>query len=112
MSSTKATILKKTGYLLCWWALTGFLGVVLVCASAYLYLSPQLPSAESYNNIRLENPLRIYSSDGKLIAEFGDKRRNPIKYEEVPPLLIDALIASEDTRFYSHNGVDLRALAR
>jgi penicillin-binding protein 1A len=46
------------------------------------------------------------------MAEFGEVRRDPIKFENVPPLLVDALIASEDSRFYQHNGVDLRALAR
>lgn len=106
------TALRTIGRILAWWTLAGALGATVLCTSAYLYLSPKLPSAESYRNIRLENPLRIYSADGMLIAEFGNKRRKPIKYGEVPPKLIDALIASEDTRFYRHNGVDLRALAR
>ena len=95
-----------------WVCLFAGLGVVMVSASAYLYLSPKLPPAEDYRNVRLVNPLRVYTSDGKLMAEFGEVRRDPIKFEEVPPLLVDALIASEDSRFYQHNGVDLRALAR
>lgn len=106
------TRLRKLTASLFWLGLAGMLGVVLVCASAFLYLSPKLPSAESYRHLRLENPLRIFSADGKLMAEFGNQRRNPIRYEEIPPQLIDALIASEDSRFYSHDGVDLRALAR
>lgn len=84
----------------------------MVTTSAYLYLSPKLPPAEDYRNVRLVNPLRIYTADNKLIAEFGEVRRDPIKYSDIPPLLVDALIASEDTRFYQHNGVDLKALAR
>lgn len=106
------TRLRKLTASLFWLGLAGMLGVVLVCASAFLYLSPKLPSAESYRHLRLENPLRIFSADGKLIAEFGNQRRDPVRYEEIPPQLINALIASEDSRFYSHNGVDLRALAR
>src|SRR5690554_3858039 len=105
-------VLRKIGYLLAWWGLAGVLGGVLLCTAAYLYLEPKLPPASSYRNIRLQNPLRIYSADEKLIAEFGSIRRDPIKYEEIPPQLIDALVASEDTRFYRHNGVDLRAIAR
>ena len=95
-----------------WFCLFAGLGIVMVSASAYLYLSPKLPPAEDYRNVRLVNPLRVYTSDGKLMAEFGEVRRDPIKFENVPPLLVDALIASEDSRFYQHNGVDLRALAR
>ncbi|MDT8397552.1 MAG: PBP1A family penicillin-binding protein [Pseudomonadales bacterium] len=105
-------LLKRLGRYTLWCALTGASGAAVIGASAFLYLSPKLPAAESYRSIRLENPLRIFSSDNRLIAEFGDKKREPIKYSEVPPLLIDALIASEDSRFYSHHGVDLRSLAR
>lgn len=103
---------RKIGYYLAWWCVTGFVGAVLIATSAFLYLSPKLPSKESYTNIRLENPLRIYSADEKLIAEFGNRRSNPIKYEDIPPQVINALISSEDRRFYSHNGVDLKGLVR
>ena len=105
-------IVQKSLKTLFWCGLFAGLGIVMITASAYLYLSPKLPPAEDYRNVRLVNPLRIYTSDEKLIAEFGEVRRDPIKYDEIPPLLIDALIASEDSRFYQHNGVDLRALAR
>ncbi len=105
-------ILRKTINFLLWCCLFVGLGIVMVTTSAYLYLSPKLPPAEDYRNVRLVNPLRIYTADDKLIAEFGEVRRDPIKYNDIPPLLISALIASEDTRFYQHNGVDLKALAR
>src|SRR5690606_3942589 len=81
-------VLRKIGYLLAWWGLAGVLGGVLLCTGAYLYLEPKLPAASSYRNIRLQNPLRIYSADEKLIAEFGSIRRDPIKYEDIPPQLI------------------------
>lgn len=105
-------IVRKGVNLLFWCSVFSCLGIVMVSTSAYLYLSPKLPPAEDYRNVRLVNPLRIYTADDKLIAEFGEVRRDPIKYDDIPPLLIDALIASEDTRFYQHNGVDLRALTR
>ena len=110
--TTLMTHWRKIIFIATWFAAAGTFGAVLVATSAYLYLAPKLPSAESYRHLRLENPLRIFSADGRLIAEFGDKKRDPVKYEDVPPLLISALVASEDSRFYSHNGVDPRALAR
>ena len=95
-----------------WWAAAGLLGGLMLAASGFLYLSPKLPTRDSYTNIRLENPLRIFTSDGKLLAEFGSRRSDPIAYQEIPRQVIDALIASEDKRFYDHNGVDLLGLAR
>ena len=95
-----------------WWAAAGVAGFVMLAASAVLYISPKLPTRESYTNIRLENPLRVFTSDGKLLAEFGSRRSNPVKYEEIPPLVVQALISSEDKRFYDHNGVDTFGLLR
>jgi len=93
-------------------ALAGFTAFVLLVSSAFLYVSPKLPSRDSYTNIRLENPLRVFTSDGKLLAEFGSRRSNPIKYGEIPPQVIQALISSEDKRFYAHKGVDMLGLLR
>ena len=83
----------------------------MVLSGAYLYLSPQLPSAESYRHVQLETPLRILTADLKLIDEIGIKR-DPVRYEEIPPMMIEAVLASEDPRFYSHPGVDIRGLLR
>ena len=89
----------------------GLAGVVMVVTAAYLYLAPLLPTAETYRNVQLETPLRIYTSDMRLIDEIGN-RRNPVSFEEIPDVLTDALIATEDVRFYSHSGVDLQSLIR
>ncbi len=89
----------------------GIAGVVMVASAAYLYLAPLLPAAETYRDVQLETPLRIYTSDRRLIDEIGN-RRNPVNYEDIPQVLTDALIATEDVRFYSHPGVDLQALVR
>ncbi len=86
-------------------------GVVMVVCAAYLYLAPLLPSAETYRDVQLETPLRIYTRDGLLIDEIGN-RRDPVDYEDIPQVLIDALIATEDARFYSHPGVDFQSLIR
>ncbi len=84
----------------------------MVLAGFYLYLSPKLPPVDSIRDIRLETPLRIYTADHKLIGEFGERRRYPIKYEDIPQDFINALIAAEDDDFYSHNGVSIKGLMR
>ncbi|PCJ25912.1 MAG: peptidase [SAR86 cluster bacterium] len=89
----------------------GFAGTVMVASAAYLYIAPLLPAAETYRNVQLETPLRVYTSDGRLIDEIGN-RRNPVSFAEIPKVLTDALIATEDIRFYSHSGVDLYSLVR
>lgn len=104
--------MQKVGYFLAWCGLAGCLGAIMVAASLYLYISPKLPDRETYTNLRLENPLRIYSADNKLIAEYGSRRSTPIKFEEIPPLVTNALISKEDKRFYSHKGVDPVGLIR
>jgi penicillin-binding protein 1A len=92
-------------------AIAGTAGITMIASAAYLYLAPLLPAAEDYRNVQLETPLRIYTADGRLIDEIGN-RRNPVNYEEIPQVLIDALIATEDARFYSHPGVDAQSLLR
>jgi len=86
-------------------------GLCMVASAAYLYLAPLLPAAETYRHVQLETPLRIYTSDLRLIDEIGN-RRDPVAYEDLPQILIDALIATEDVRFHSHPGVDAQSLLR
>jgi penicillin-binding protein 1A len=78
----------------------------------YLYLEPKLPSIETLKDVRLQVPLRIYSSDHLLIAEFGEKRREPLDYDEIPQLMIEAFLAAEDDRFFQHPGVDYHGIIR
>jgi penicillin-binding protein 1A len=87
-------------------------GLVLVLSGAFLYLSPGLPSVESLRSIQLQIPLRVYSSDGKLIAEFGEMRRSPIRFADIPPTFIQALLSAEDDNFANHYGVDPTSLMR
>ena len=90
--------------------------ILLLCvvgaAGTLWYVLPQLPPVEALKDVRLQTPLKVLSSDGLLIAEFGEKRRSPVKIEEVPPLLKQAFIAAEDDRFYEHPGVDWMAIVR
>ena len=95
-----------------WLLLSGTGFTLAVLAGMYLYLSPQLPSVESLKDVRLQTPLRIYSADGVLIGEFGEQRRTPIRYDDIPQQYIDALLAAEDDQFYSHNGVSIKGITR
>jgi penicillin-binding protein 1A len=79
---------------------------------AYLYLEPKLPSIETLKDVRLQVPLRIYSNDHLLIAEFGEKRREPLDFEQIPPTMINAFLAAEDDRFFQHPGVDYQGILR
>ncbi|MDE2089860.1 MAG: transglycosylase domain-containing protein, partial [Gammaproteobacteria bacterium] len=90
----------------------GITAGVLFLAGAYLYLGPRLPSVESLKNVHFQVPLRVYTSGGKLMAEFGERRRLPVKLDQVPPLMIDAFLSAEDSRFYEHPGISYRGLLR
>jgi penicillin-binding protein 1A len=81
-------------------------------ATIYYVLAPKLPPASSLHDIQLQVPLRVYSSEGLLLAEFGDKRRIPVDYNYIPPQLIQAFLAAEDDRFFEHPGVDYQGILR
>jgi penicillin-binding protein 1A len=107
--------MRKTGYF--WrtgvWALLSLSFILLVGISLlYVYAESQLPNVDSLKTVKLQVPLRIYSKDGLLIQEYGEKRRIPLTYEQIPQTLIHALLATEDQRFFDHPGVDVFGLAR
>lgn len=81
------------------------LGVAAITA-AYFYVLPDLPDVNSLKTVQLQTPLRIYSKDGKLISQFGEKRRIPVEYDDVPVQLINAVLDTEDARFFEHRGID------
>ena len=80
--------------------------------AAYLYVKPSLPAAETIREIPLETPLKIYSRDGRLIGEIGERKRIIISYDDLPEHVIHAFIAAEDRRFFDHPGVDYQGTLR
>ena len=96
----------------CWSVIAVFCALLLSLSGAFLYLSPTLPSVDALRSIELQIPLRVYSSDGKLIAEFGEMRRSPIAFNDIPSDFINALLAAEDDNFANHYGVDVTSLMR
>ncbi|MFH1872183.1 MAG: penicillin-binding protein 1A [Pseudomonadota bacterium] len=81
-------------------------GIVLILAY------PQLPSVEVLTDYQPKIPLRIYSSDGHLIGEFGEERRDFVHIKDVPAVMIQAILAAEDERFYQHPGIDTLGVLR
>lgn len=72
----------------------------------YRYIEPQLPDVATLKDVRLQTPMQVYSADGELIAQYGEKRRIPLTLDQIPPVMIHAFVATEDSRFYEHHGVD------
>ncbi len=82
--------------------------VALALAVAY----PNLPEISSLTDYRPKLPLRVYSSDGVELGEFGEERRTFVPIAEIPQVMKDAVLAAEDARFYQHGGVDYKGVAR
>ncbi len=101
-----------------WWtfplvvALSAALASILLVAFAAAIIYPGLPSLEALTDYQPKIPLRVFSAEGKLIAEFGEERRALVRIGDVPPALSQAILAAEDERFYQHSGVDYVGVAR
>ena len=93
-------------------SLVGVILATLFIGGAYLYITPRLPDIETLKEVQLQVPLRVYARTGELIAEFGEMKRSPLKYEEFPKPLINAVLAAEDDRFFEHPGVDYQGILR
>ncbi len=87
-------------------------GVLMLCSGIYLHLSPNLPSVEVLKDVKLQTPMRVYTKEGDLIGQFGEKKRNPLPYDEIPPQFVQALLAAEDDGFFRHVGIDFMGLLR
>ena len=98
------------------WGLASIFGLFLIGVAAviatYLYLAPGLPDVQDLKEVRLQVPLRVYSHEGLLMAEYGEKRRIPVMIKDVPEPMIQAFLAAEDDRFYEHPGVDYQGVLR
>jgi penicillin-binding protein 1A len=88
------------------------IGLALAAIGAYFYVAPSLPDVESLRDVRLQVPMRVYSRDGLLLAEFGEQRRIPLHIDDIPEQLQQAFLSAEDERFFEHPGVDWQGLTR
>lgn len=97
----KAVLIKSL------WVFLGLmLSLAILVAVVLTICEIELPDVKTLNDVHLQVPLRIYTTDGKLMAQFGEERRAPVTIDEVPKQLINAILATEDARYYQHHGVD------
>ncbi len=96
---------KNLFYVLLLILITSIVGIIY-------YIEFELPDIDALNTVQLQVPLQIFSHDGKLIAAYGEKRRIPIPFEQIPQPLINAVLATEDQRYFQHPGIDIPGLMR
>jgi penicillin-binding protein 1A len=81
-------------------------------ACTFVYLAPSLPSAENMHSVELAVPLRVYTRTRGLISQIGEQRRIPVRYEDIPDVVRQAVLAAEDDRFFEHSGLDWMGVVR
>lgn len=89
--------------------------MILGCVAVgilYVQVKSDLPDVQSLKTVELQQPMQIFTADNKLIGEVGEQRRIPVKLADIPQSLIDAVLATEDSRFYEHHGLDPIGIAR
>ncbi|HZF83876.1 MAG TPA: transglycosylase domain-containing protein, partial [Burkholderiaceae bacterium] len=98
------------------WSAAGVGGALaaglLAIGVALVLIAPQLPDVSSLANYQPKLPLRVYTADGALIGEFGEERRELVPIDRIPRVLKDAVLATEDARFYQHGGIDTKGVLR
>ncbi|WP_174995030.1 penicillin-binding protein 1A [Pandoraea anhela] len=90
----------------------GVTAMSAIAAYVVIVVYPEMPNVASLADYRPTEPLRIYSADNALLAEYGIEKRRPLKYDEIPACLRNALLATEDVHFFEHDGIDLPGLVR
>ncbi len=93
-------------------SLAALVSILMVAAIALSVAYPNLPETASLTDYRPKLPMRIFASDGVLIGEFGEERRNFTPIGEIPKVMQQAVLAIEDSRFYEHSGVDYKGVVR
>lgn len=101
-------------YIKSFWILIvgGILTMILIFLLASLNVFGKLPTFEELENPENNLASEVISSDGKTLGKFFHENRTPIQYQDLPQHLIDALIATEDERYYNHSGIDAKGTLR
>lgn len=86
--------------------------ILLAFLATFYYLKPTLPDVAQLRDVRLQVPLRVYSRDGRLLGQIGEQRRVPVTWEQIPAVVVQAVLAAEDDRFFEHPGVDWQGVMR
>jgi penicillin-binding protein 1A len=88
------------------------LAFIFALSCTFVYLAPSLPTADTMHKVEMAVPLRVYTRTGGLISQIGEQRRIPVTFEQIPPLVRQAVLAAEDDRFFEHSGLDWMGVAR
>src|SRR6187455_1991213 len=113
MKNKKQSKTMKRSVLILWRIFFGgLLFIILVFASANFGLFGKMPSLTDLENPEADLASEVFTSDGKLMGKYYSENRSEVKYNEISPNIIHALIATEDQNFYDHSGIDARAVAR
>ena len=105
-------MINKLTNLLLTTAMIGTLVSILTIVGGYFVFKPNLPEINLVDEDVLEIPLKVFTSDGVLIGEFGDQKRRTIEYKDIPQNLKNAFLAAEDDQFFKHNGIRIPSLIR
>ena len=97
-----------------------FLRFIIICTILgtfavvilYFYVKPELPSVAVLKDVQLQTPMQVFTKDGRLINQFGEKKRIPVTIDQIPQDFINAILATEDNRFYEHPGIDPIGIVR
>ncbi len=100
--------------------LKNLIRIIIICTviglitltGLYFYVKPDLPSVAVLKDVKLQTPMQVFTKDGRLINQFGEKKRIPVTIDEIPQDLINAILATEDNRFYDHPGIDPIGIVR
>lgn len=119
MRASEFSVMRRIGHLLCNLlcsllnlVVNGILCAALATAGIYIWVAQGLPKELDLASPPLQQPLRVYSANGLLIGEYGAERREPLRFDDTPPLLVKAFLAAEDSRFFQHPGIDVQGLGR
>ncbi|WP_076918863.1 penicillin-binding protein 1A [Pseudoalteromonas sp. SK18] len=85
---------------------------LITLLSLYYYVKSDIPSVQVLKNVQLQTPMQVFTKDGLLINQFGEKRRIPVTIDQIPEPLLHAFLATEDNRFYDHIGIDPIGIVR
>ena len=95
-----------------WTSISCCLLAVFVVLGSYLSLRPSLPEISLVDEAQLQMPLKVFTEDGVLIGEFGEIKRRPLNFQDIPPNIKNAFLAAEDDQFFNHQGISYKGLLR
>src|SRR5512133_1684519 len=114
-ANSGANVLNRVLRIVLWGGgllLAGVLSILIIVAIAMAVAFPNLPDISDLSDYRPKLPLRVYSAEGILVGEFGEERRHLTPIKNIPKVMVDAVLAIEDARFYEHGGVDYKGVMR